>query len=115
MPYKDKATKIQRQRERRGEAPTEAPLNEALKGEAPVFNEAPLEVPPAIVRAITDPKRRSKVERISQELNSRGLGRDVRYGIDGPTFDVVKELLEVTRPESGKVCYAKEEPLLLHW
>ena len=55
------------------------------------------QVYPAIVRAITDPKIRSKVERISEELNSRGLGNDVRYGIDGPTFDIVKELIEVTR------------------
>jgi len=52
---------------------------------------------PAILRAITDPKIRSKVERISQELSNRGLGKDVRYRIDGPTFDIVKELLEVTR------------------
>ena len=55
------------------------------------------QVHPAIVRAITDPKIRLKIERISQELNDRGLGKDVRYGIDGPTFDIVKELLEVTR------------------
>lgn len=56
---------------------------------------ADVTVHPAIVRAIVD--KRNKIERISQELNSRGLGRDVRYGIDGPTFDIVKELLEVTR------------------
>ena len=58
---------------------------------------ADVTVHPAIVRAITDPKIRPKIERISGELNSRGLGNDVRYGIDGPTFDVVNELLEVTR------------------
>ena len=52
---------------------------------------------PAIVRAITDPIKRKKLERISQELNSRGLGKDVRYGIGGPTFDIVAKLLEVTR------------------
>ena len=55
------------------------------------------QVHPAIVRAIADQKTRSKIERISQELNSRLLGKDVRYGIDGPTFDVVAKLLEVTK------------------
>ena len=86
MPYKDRAMKSLRQRQRRCEAPTEAPA----------INGALIEVPPAIVRAIADPKIRLKIERISRELNSRGLGKDVRYGIDGPTFDIVKELLEVT-------------------
>jgi len=65
--------------------------------EVPSLLEAPTEAPPAILRAITDPKIRPKVERISQELSNRGLSKDVRYGIDGPTFDIVKELLEVTR------------------
>ncbi|GAG36464.1 unnamed protein product [marine sediment metagenome] len=55
------------------------------------------QVHPAIIRAITDSKVRPKIEKISQELNAKGLGKDVRYGIDGPTFDIVAKLLEVTR------------------
>lgn len=95
MPYKDKSMKSLRQRDRRVKSLVEAPA----------LNEAPIEAPPvkygqihpAIVRALTDPKIRPKIERISDELNSRGLGNDVRYGTDGPCFDVVKELLEVTK------------------
>jgi len=79
---------------KRNESVTESPDSVTVRGESVTPD---VTVYPAIVRAITDPKIRSKVERISQELSNRGLSKDVRYGIDGPTFDIVKELLEVTR------------------
>lgn len=52
---------------------------------------------PAIIRAIADPVKRVKLEKIHQSLKAHNVLREVRYGIDGPTFDVVGELLEVTR------------------
>jgi len=49
---------------------------------------------PAILMALTD--KREKIEKISYELNKRGLGREVRYGIGGPGIDVVGKILEIT-------------------
>ncbi len=49
---------------------------------------------PAIVEALVE--KREKLEKISQSLNRRHLGAEVRYGVDGPTFDVVSTLLELT-------------------
>ncbi len=53
-------------------------------------------VTPAIVQALLDPGKRVKLERISYELNRRSLGGEVRYGIGGPTFEVVEKILEIT-------------------
>lgn len=51
---------------------------------------------PAILEALVDPVKRLKLEKICKSLKNRGLLREVRYGVYGPTFDVVGELLEVT-------------------
>lgn len=51
---------------------------------------------PAILHALTDPGRRHKLERICQSLKEHNVLSEVRYGVSGPTFDVVAELLEVT-------------------
>lgn len=51
---------------------------------------------PAIIRALVDPQKRAILEYISQDLNRKHLGDLVRYGIYGPTFEVIAELLEVT-------------------
>ena len=87
MPYKDKTMKSQRQWERR-------------KDEAPAFTEAPIEVPktqyPAIALALVDPVKRGKLVKVFTELKGGGLSKEVRYGVSGPTFDIVGELLEVT-------------------
>lgn len=51
---------------------------------------------PAVVLALLDPDKRKKLEKIHRSLKDHGVLREVRYGIDGPTFDVVGEMLEVT-------------------
>lgn len=52
---------------------------------------------PYIVKVLTDPVKRERLERISEGLNRKGLGESVRYGVYGPDFTVVEKLLEVTR------------------
>jgi hypothetical protein len=52
---------------------------------------------PAIVQAITDPVRRDKLERITRELKSHNVSESVRYGLDGPDFDTVGELLDCVK------------------
>jgi len=51
---------------------------------------------PALVHALVDPDKRKKLEKIYHSLDVRGLAGEVRYGIGGPTFDVVGKLLEIT-------------------
>jgi len=51
---------------------------------------------PAIVRALVDPKKRAMLEFISEDLKRKHLSDQLRYGVFGPTFDVISELLEVT-------------------
>lgn len=52
---------------------------------------------PAIILALTDPIKRVKLEKITQSLKEHSVSELVRYGVLGPTFDVVGELLEVTK------------------
>lgn len=52
---------------------------------------------PAIVKALTDPKKRKMLEFVSQDLKRKGLGDLVRYGVYGPDFTVIDKLLEATR------------------
>ena len=49
---------------------------------------------PPILRALVDPIKREKLERITQELKARHVAGSVRYGIDGPTFDSIGDLLD---------------------
>ena len=51
---------------------------------------------PAILEALTDPKKRAMLEYISEDLNRKHLGDLLRYGVFGPDFTVIAELLEVT-------------------
>jgi len=51
---------------------------------------------PAIVKALTDPKKRAMLKFISEDLKRKHLGDQLRYGVFGPTFEVIAELLEVT-------------------
>jgi len=51
---------------------------------------------PAILLALVDPVKRKKLEAIVLEMKRHHVSEHVRYGIAGPTFDVVGELLEVT-------------------
>ena len=52
---------------------------------------------PAIIRALVDPKKRAMLEFISEDLKQKHLGHQLSYGVNGPDFDMVGELLEVTR------------------
>ena len=52
---------------------------------------------PAILLALTDPNKRQKLEKITQSLKDFNQEKNVRYGVNGPTFDVVGDLLEATR------------------
>jgi len=52
---------------------------------------------PAVIEALVDPVKRAKLERIYYSLASHNVGTQVRYGLWGPTFDIIGELLEVTR------------------
>ncbi len=52
---------------------------------------------PAIIHALADPIKRKKLEKIYQSLKDFNQEKNVRYGINGPTFDVVGDLLEATR------------------
>ena len=51
---------------------------------------------PAIVKALVNPKKRKMLEFISQDLKRKGLARDLRYGVYGPDFEFISELLECT-------------------
>ena len=52
---------------------------------------------PAILEAIVDPEKRKKLEKITLSLKEHKVAELVRYGCYGPTFDVVGDLLEVTK------------------
>lgn len=52
---------------------------------------------PAIVHALTDPGKREKLEKICSSLKDHGMLKEVRYGIDGPTFDIVGEMLTIVK------------------
>ena len=49
-----------------------------------------------ILHALVDPGKRRKLEKICQSLKEHNVLSEVRYGVTGPTFDIVAELLEVT-------------------
>ncbi len=52
---------------------------------------------PAIMYALTDPGKRTKLEKVYQSLKDHKVKTLVRYGCYGPTFDVCGELLEITQ------------------
>ena len=51
---------------------------------------------PAIVYALTDPVKRGRLEKIHQSLKDFYVFKEVRYGVYGPTFDAIGEMLEIT-------------------
>ncbi len=53
------------------------------------------DIPPALADAIVTSK--SQLESITEHLKTHKVDKEIRYGINGPTFDVVGELLEVTQ------------------
>jgi len=52
---------------------------------------------PAIIHALSDPVKREKLEKIYQSLKDFNVTDGVRYGVSGPTFAVIGEMLEVTK------------------
>ena len=50
---------------------------------------------PAVVNAVVN--NRDKMEAITTELKAHNVSDIVRYGIDGPTFDVVGEILDCVK------------------
>ncbi len=52
---------------------------------------------PAIIHALADPIKRKKLEKITQSLKDFNQEKNTRYGVAGPSFDVIGELLEATR------------------
>ena len=50
---------------------------------------------PAVVQAVVN--KREKMEAITRELKAHNVSDIVRYGIDGPTFDVVGEILDCVK------------------
>ena len=49
-----------------------------------------------ILDALVDPIKRDKLERICQSLKNFNQLSEVRYGVQGPTFDIVSEMLDAT-------------------
>ncbi len=49
---------------------------------------------PAVIRALADLPTRAKLRRVCDSLQKHGVAHEVRYGTEGPTMDVVSELLE---------------------
>ena len=50
---------------------------------------------PAVVQAVVN--KREKMEAITRELKAHNVSDIVRYGIEGPTFDVVGEILDCVK------------------
>ena len=47
-----------------------------------------------ILTALSDIKMRAKLRLICEELKTHHVSKEVRYGVSGPTMDIVGELLE---------------------
>ena len=52
---------------------------------------------PAILYALTDPVKRKKLEKITQSLKDFKQAENVCYGVNGPAFDVIGDLLDATK------------------
>lgn len=95
--YKDKEVSKAKARERKQKQRAKG-VTEGVTLEEGVTSLQRLEestgIPPAVVRAIVE--KRPMMEFISHDLKQKGLSRGLRYGVYGPTFDVIAELLEVT-------------------
>lgn len=71
-------------------------LERAVVNPKSILNEGITQYP-AIIRALVDPIKRQKLEKITQSLKDFNQEKNVRYGVNGPTFDIVGDLLEATR------------------
>ena len=97
MPYKDKLKDRGAHKElmrKRREGLTGLTGSKGSKG---VTGLTGLTEYPAVIEALVDPGKRAKLEKIYHSLASHNVETQVRYGLWGPTFDIIGELLEVTR------------------
>lgn len=69
-------------------------LAEQKEGRKPIKKEALVDKTPAIMRAFSE--KRGRLEKICCSLKDHNVLGEVRYGVGGPTFDVVGKMLEVT-------------------
>ena len=52
---------------------------------------------PPLLYALADPVKRKKLVAICASLEHRGLLKEVRYGVYGPGFDVITEVLTAVK------------------
>ena len=52
---------------------------------------------PAIIYALTDPVKRKKLEKITLSLKDFKQAENVCYGVNGPAFDAIGDLLDATK------------------
>jgi len=48
------------------------------------------------IESVLDPGKRKKLESICESLKARNLLGEVRFGLSGPTMDIVSEVLDAT-------------------
>jgi len=87
MPFKEKQREYWKDRKRKERVSTPDNVHPEMSTPGNHY--------PAIVYALCDPEKREKLERICIELKRHNV-LEVRYGLWGPTFDVVGELIECT-------------------
>ena len=94
MPYKDaekrkEVARVSMEKKREGLTSGVNKLGVNMEG----LTEYPANMKP-LLTSLGNPKQRGKLRAIYDSLNRRDLTPEVRYGINGPTFNVVGELLE---------------------
>ncbi len=99
--YKDKGKRKEsdKNRQRRYREKRKGVTDEGVTDEGVTSLDKP-GVYPHVVHALTDPEKRKKLEAIHQALTYRPqlhLDKEVRYGIDDPTFEGVGMLLDITK------------------
>lgn len=52
---------------------------------------------PAIIVALADPVKRKKLERITLSLKKHNVSEKVNYGISGPDFSMIGNMLDVLK------------------
>ena len=98
----DKTAKerMKRYRERRNETVTESPGSVTVSPESVTLMEGVTKENVTLLRALADPVKRKKLEMISESLRNHKVSEKVYLGypgLGGIPFDMIGELLEVTR------------------
>ena len=88
LPYKDKVAQKNYNKERMRKARV------AQMGSTTVGNTTTGSTEyPALLYALADIKKRAKLRSICQSLHNHRVLQEVRYGVNGPTLDIVAEFL----------------------